>query len=354
MKLFFRIITLIKLLNEFLLSHLIEFIIKFNHKFTRKFKRIYITIKTLDYKVKIVVSFMVIISTILLSLFFPYIRVLSSSSREVRNNFKILCDDNPLKIIFVDVSQGDCIIIKHLEEVLIIDSGPKDSLLKIKAYLDALNVKKIKWHIVTHPHDDHNGSTLDLMNSFEIENIVINKPTSFIMQSLNSSFISSSNINESILKNNKRSKIYYSEDLSEINMGNLNLDILHPKRTITKGSLNNLSFTTLITFKNLKILLCGDLEKEFEVSVANGNQNKIKNVNIFKANHHGSNTSNCEEFVRYINPQFSIISCGLKNSFGHPNLEVLKRLLKYSKKVYRTDKYGSIIFTSDGKNIKHN
>ena len=71
-------------------------------------------------------------------------------------------------------------------------------------------------------------------------------------------------------------------------------------------------------------------------------KHNIKNIDILKVGHHGSNTSSGKEFINEINPKYSIISVGKNNRYGHPNKEVLKTL--NNSKIYRTDQDGSIMF----------
>ena len=79
------------------------------------------------------------------------------------------------------------------------------------------------------------------------------------------------------------------------------------------------------------------------------NNTNIKST-FLKVGHHGSDTSTGSLFLNKVNPNYSMISVGKNNSYGHPNISVLKRL-EATSKVYRTDLDGTIIMTSDGENI---
>ena len=76
----------------------------------------------------------------------------------------------------------------------------------------------------------------------------------------------------------------------------------------------------------------------------------LTNIDVLKVGHHGSRTSSSKEFINEINPQYSIISVGKKNRYGHPNKEVLENL--NNSKIYRTDKQGSIMFKIDNNKLK--
>jgi competence protein ComEC len=68
----------------------------------------------------------------------------------------------------------------------------------------------------------------------------------------------------------------------------------------------------------------------------------LKDIDVLKVGHHGSKTSSGKNFINEINPEYSIISVGKNNRYGHPNKEVLSNL--NNSKIYRTDRDGSIMF----------
>jgi competence protein ComEC len=73
---------------------------------------------------------------------------------------------------------------------------------------------------------------------------------------------------------------------------------------------------------------------------------------VLKVGHHGSKTSSSDEFVKYVSPEFSLISAGFKNKFGHPVEEVIQRLIAEGSTIYRTDLNKAVIIRSDGQDIK--
>ena len=73
-------------------------------------------------------------------------------------------------------------------------------------------------------------------------------------------------------------------------------------------------------------------------------------ADVYKAGHHGSDTSSSVEFLEAVSPKYVVISCREGNSYGHPKDITLENLSKYTDKIYRTDLQGTIIFESDGNN----
>ena len=109
-----------------------------------------------------------------------------------------------------------------------------------------------------------------------------------------------------------------------------------------EGNPNDSSMCLYIEVLKESYLFTGDIEKEGEKYILSKD---IKDITYLKVAHHGSNTSSCEELISKLKPKVSLISVGLNNNYNHPSKEVLDRLKKYSKYIYRTDLNGSINIT---------
>lgn len=88
-------------------------------------------------------------------------------------------------------------------------------------------------------------------------------------------------------------------------------------------------------------LFTGDAEKEIEQELLKTEEIK---ADILKVGHHGSKTSSTPMFIEKVKPQFALISCGVKNRFGHPNEETLETLQKNNIQILRTDQNGMIVY----------
>lgn len=100
------------------------------------------------------------------------------------------------------------------------------------------------------------------------------------------------------------------------------------------------------------MLFTGDAEELAEKEIINTGYDI--QADIFKAGHHGSDTSNSEKFIKKVNPKYVIISCKKGNTYGHPNKSIMEMFEKMNIEIYRTDQSGSIVMTTDGTNIKFN
>lgn len=115
------------------------------------------------------------------------------------------------------------------------------------------------------------------------------------------------------------------------------------------GEGNEASNVYRITYGQASFLVTGDLTAENEAKLLASGKN-IKST-VLKVAHHGSNTSSTEKFLAAVAPDYAVICVGEGNTFGHPKLEVLRRLNDIGAKIYRTDQKGAITFTTDGQKI---
>lgn len=248
---------------------------------------------------------------------------------------------NNMEVHYINVGQGDSILIRVNNKVLLIDSGPKSSKSTLTKYLNSLNIKNIDYLIATHPHEDHIGNMSTIINNYEINKFYSPKVTT------NSKTFERM---VSTLKNNNLKINILDNTTSSITLGdNTNIKIYSPIGDFNDDNLNNYSPIIKITFGKTSFLFTGDAEEYVEKQVINNSSNLSSNV--LKLGHHGSSSSTCKEFLDAINPNIAIITVGIDNEYGHPHDEVLDLLKSYKIKTYRTDNDGSIVLISDGKNI---
>jgi competence protein ComEC len=124
--------------------------------------------------------------------------------------------------------------------------------------------------------------------------------------------------------------------------------MLHPRGGETFKETNSVSISMVITYGEQTFLLTGDLPIAYE-SLLMSSGMLPKKITVYKAGHHGSKTSSGEQLLSYIKPEYAVISAGADNKYGHPNVEALGRLQKYSKEILSTAERGTITFISDGR-----
>ena len=215
------------------------------------------------------------------------------------------------EVNFIYVGQGDCTLIRNKDKVALIDTGgltykdvANDSLIP---YLRKKKIYKIDLVIITHYDYDHYGALAELAKTYSIKNVA----------DYNSSFPIS---------------------LGELTFNNYNT------YASEKQEENDKSLVVSFRLCQKDFIICGDAPSSIEKKIIN-NEQSIP-CDILKVGHHGSNTSSCEEWIRFTNPKEAVVSCGKNNKFGHPNKEVVDVLNKYHIKIRRTDLEGTIKYQS--------
>ncbi|MGG7165732.1 ComEC/Rec2 family competence protein [Clostridium ihumii] len=248
--------------------------------------------------------------------------------------------NDELKIHYINVGQGDGILIQHNGSNILIDGGPIDSSNMLIDYLTKNNVKKLDYIIATHPHDDHIGSLPYVLNYIKVDNFLAPKITSNTP-----TFV---NLTKKLKYNNL--KITPISAPKTVNLDeNLTLNFISPKE-ISYDNINNYSIVLKLNYHNFSFLFTGDAEKEIENFLTSSNIDL--NSTVLKIGHHGSKTSSTENFISKVNPKIAIISCGMGNDYGHPHKDVLKRLNNHNVKTYRTDKDGTVLVKCNKTNLK--
>jgi len=241
-----------------------------------------------------------------------------------------------VSIYFLDVGQGDAsIIITSDDRVVMIDSGPNESL--ILRYLQNLGISQIDLLIATHAHADHITGMDKIIAKY--------KPKAFIDSGIPHTTATYQRMITAIDKYN----INYYEGISrKINLGSLSLTIIPPAIPLIKGSeLNNNSVVVRLDYKDFSCLFTGDIEKEREGQLLTESRSNL-NVDILKVAHHGSSSSSSPLFIKSVGPKIAVICCGQGNKYGHPHQETISLLQSLEIEIYRTDLNGTILIKTDG------
>jgi competence protein ComEC len=276
-------------------------------------------------------SFHIILNFILIILLFQC----SINTKE--NNIQI--NKNTLQVHFINVGQGDSILIQVNNKNLLIDSGPNKSEDKLKKYLKKLNISKFDYIIATHPHEDHIGNMSYIINNFDVLN--------FYAPKVENSTKAFETMVESLIRKDLKIKVLKA-NIKSIDLGkNIVVDVFSPLSN-SYEDLNNYSPIVKISYGNTSFLFTGDAEELSENEVLNAGFD-LK-CDVLKIGHHGSSSSTSENFLKASNPSIAVISVGEDNTYGHPTDTVLSRLKET--KIYRTDINGNIVITSDGLSLK--
>lgn len=239
------------------------------------------------------------------------------------NNSFLYTGDKPLEVHFIDVGQGDSILIRTNDGDYLMDTGGSrvDSAFDISRnitlpYLEKLGINRLRAIIITHFHEDHCQGIPILVENLKVDNIIA-----------------------SYIPINNEFPLILVKQGDEIMLDkNTKLKVIWPNQS-TSDNENNMSLVSLLSYFKNNILFTGDIEMEVEQSVAD----KVgSTIEIIKVPHHGSNTSSSCYFLNILKPEIGIISVGQNNLYNHPSKDVLFRYNNINSEIYRTDENGMI------------
>lgn len=255
--------------------------------------------------------------------------------------------ERDLEVRYIDVGQGDSTLVLLPDgKNMLIDAGTNSGAKSLVKELKNSGIEKIDYLIATHPHEDHIGGMDNVINEFEIGKIYMPK--------VDSSQTPTTKTYEDVLDavSDKGLKISRGKGGDRIIKGE-NLDVMFVAPNSSKYSdLNSYSIAVKLEYGETSFLFMGDAEQDSEKEIIDSGYNI--EANVLKCGHHGSNTATSKDFVEKVSPKYAVISCGKKNSYGHPHEETLDTLNEFGVKIYRTDTDGTVTVKSDGSKITIN
>ncbi len=252
---------------------------------------------------------------------------------------------------FLDVGQGDSILICGSEKNVLIDGGERSEGETVLENLEEFGVKTIDCIIATHPHSDHIGGLVDVLEyAAESENLTIKQ---VIVPDIPESDIPTSAVYADFLTGVDENglSVTFAEYQMTLDLGDSIMTLYPPVSDANYSSLNDYSVCTSLVCGDISFFFTGDMETPEEYDLLEGGYLSGVEATVLKAGHHGSSTSSSEELLAQLNPKYVVISCGTKNSYGHPHQEALERFSEYANEIYRTDQQGTITCTTDGTNL---
>ena len=240
-----------------------------------------------------------------------------------------------LKVIFLDVGQGDSILIERGSTQILIDGGPDGQavLEKLGKYIPFWD-RQIEAVIATHPDQDHIDGLISVMEKYEVMELIDNgvSSESQIYKKFKET-IQERNISELEGKIGMKLKIGEGAEL----------DVLYPDGNQPKDSpkdTNASSIVARLSYGENTFLFTGDLPFEGEDLLFRSGANLKSKV--LKVAHHGSKYATSEDFLSALEPEEAVISVGKNNRYGHPNQETLDRISARGVNIRRTDEEGDV------------
>lgn len=257
--------------------------------------------------------------------------------------------DERLHVHFLDVGQGDAILLRTPEGHAVLVDGGADPLLLASRLGKILPFwqRRIDLVIVTHGDSDHLAGLLPLADRYHIEQVLepITMSESSLVKEWHATLAEHGVARHAVALG------------TEVRLGNeVWLEVLGPDSALASsadGTSNAGSLILRVRMGGCRVLLMGDAEEVSESRLLERGQ--VGPSLLLKVAHHGANTGTSGAFLAAAHPRYAVISVGEENRFGHPDPAVLDRLREAGCQVYRTDEVGTIRLSTDGKRywIKH-
>lgn len=252
-----------------------------------------------------------------------------------------------LRVSFLDVGQGDGILIETGKTVILVDGGSSQirnlGKRSLEPVLKSRGIGRIHMAFLSHGDLDHMSGLSWLLENhtgIEIDTLLLPYPGK------------GQEVYEELEKKavQRGTQVVYICAGDWIETDGLEISCLYPYENTVSADRNGHSEVLLVTYGKFSMLLTGDVEKEGEAEIVKA-WNPEWQVQILKAGHHGSSTSSTEDFLDAVKPYLAVLSFGKDNSYGHPHQEVLDRMEERGIDVWSTKKHGMITVRTDGKEI---
>jgi competence protein ComEC len=219
-----------------------------------------------------------------------------------------------LTVHLIDVGQGDSELIQFNGKSVLIDGGTQDAGPRVESYLRSHGVSSLDLLVATHPHEDHIGGLITILNDIPIKQILDSGQTHTTQTFENYlNLIDQKNIPFSTAERGQ------TIDLDPA----IKIEVLSPPATLFAGDLNQNSVVLRVTYNKVSFMLAGDAGFQAEDSMAAGYDLKST---VLKVGHHGSSSSTGTSFLSEVRPEVAVIEVGAGNAYGHPTSKTLSAL----------------------------
>ncbi|MCL4869972.1 MAG: DNA internalization-related competence protein ComEC/Rec2 [Anaerolineae bacterium] len=248
--------------------------------------------------------------------------------------------DGYLHLWFFDVGQGDAIFIQTPSgRQILIDGGLYPSVLQ-----EELGRRMPFWDrtldivIATHPDADHVAGLPGVWGRYRVGQLITDG------SEWGASPVFDALLQAAADQGTPVHRAYVGETI--VIGDGVRLEILHPGAMLNQSNRNENSVSVRLVYGKMKILLTGDAEQAGEAAMLQSGRD-LQSF-LFKAGHHGSETSSGSQFLAAARPQIVVVSAGKDNRYGHPHRDLLDRVAGQGAALLRTDELGTIEIVSDG------
>lgn len=277
------------------------------------------------------IALTIVVGIVFIVWFIPYIPNTSGSNE---------CDC--LKVVFLDVGQGDAILVQTPDGYeLLIDGGRDNKVIRELAKGRSFFDKYIDVVVATHPDSDHIGGLIDVFNRYKIDTLITT--TNINDTPASAAFTEAVSL--------ESADVIYAESGQQFTLGaSTTISIFAPYGDETNWESNNASIILKISYGESDFLLTGDAPAGVEEFIVEKYRDLLQSE-VLKLGHHGSKTSTSELFLDTVLPEYAVVSAAIDSPYGHPHQEVMQRVFARDIQTFHTGTEGTVVFESDGKEI---
>lgn len=240
----------------------------------------------------------------------------------------------------INVGKADCLLIKSDGLYMMVDTGEVDDENVISDYLAQLGVTRLEYLVATHPDKDHIGGMPWVLRDMDVGQAWVcplpeeSKPYMRMTAALSA----------------EGTPTVYPMAGDAAALGGASIEVLSPtNELLATDDENECSIVLRVTYGDTRFLLMADAQEKAEASLlASG---RDLHADVIKVGHHGSDQSTSPLLLSAVGARWAAISCGYSDDDNYPDKDTLRSLEAAGVTTMRTDKDGTIVFSSDGKDI---
>lgn len=252
-----------------------------------------------------------------------------------------------LRVIFLDIGQGDAIYIQSPSGAqMLIDGGKNRAVIRELSSVMPLFDRTIDVVIGTHPDSDHIGGLPDVLKQYRVGLIVQSSV-------LDPDGTDAQAFDAAVAREEEEGGVHMVAERGQVIDlgGGVTFEILFPDRPVPDIETNTGSIVGRLVYGNTSFMLTGDSPHEIETYLVMLDAEELKS-DVLKAGHHGSRTSSSLQFVGFVSPEYAVFSRGCDNSYGHPHEEPVAVFAQLGVDTFDTCEDGSVTFVSDGNTVR--